>query len=166
MKQLEPRVVEVDGKEFYITPFPAFRAANLSGELTGVLAPLFAAIVPLLGTLSDGVDTALENIDPSAAVSALKGLDLDGNTVEKMMKKLLLGGHIATTIEDEDGNEEPVRLDEDTINELFCGQVDGMFILCFKVISVNFGGFFKKLAGRFGAESTPERKARKPRKIS
>ena len=41
-------------------------------------------------------------------------------------------------------------LDMDLVNEIFCGEVQDMFILAFYVIRLNFNGFFKKLAGRFG----------------
>ena len=35
MKQMEPTTVMIGGMSFYITPFPAFKAANISGELYG-----------------------------------------------------------------------------------------------------------------------------------
>ena len=36
------------------------------------------------------------------------------------------------------------------LDELFCGEVEDMFVLMWYVIQVNFSGFFKKLAARFG----------------
>jgi hypothetical protein len=38
----------------------------------------------------------------------------------------------------------------DIVNEIFCGDVQDMFILAFYVIRLNFNGFFKRLAGPSG----------------
>ena len=55
---------------------------------------------------------------------------------------------------DEDGVEtgeyEQEILDMDIVNEIFCGDVQDMFILAFYVIRLNFNGFFKRLAGPSG----------------
>ena len=40
LKQMEPTKETVGGYNFYIKPFAAFKAANLTGELASVLAPL------------------------------------------------------------------------------------------------------------------------------
>ena len=48
LRQVEPTVVNVAGMDFYITPFSAFKAANLTGELASVLAPLLGALAPLV----------------------------------------------------------------------------------------------------------------------
>ena len=46
---------------------------------------------------------------------------------------------------------EKVRLlTEDLANEVFCTDVQDMFILAFEVIRTNYNGFFKKLGDRFG----------------
>ena len=36
-------------------------------------------------------------------------------------------------------------------NEVFCEDVQDMFLLAFEVIRTNYNGFFKKLGGRFGS---------------
>ena len=41
-------------------------------------------------------------------------------------------------------------LTEDLANEVFCEDVQDMFLLAFEVIRTNYNGFFKKLGGRFG----------------
>lgn len=79
------------------------------------------------------------------------------------MRKLLLGGHIVVEVPDEDGEPEAVKLDMDTANELFCGNIQDMFVLCFRVIMLNFKGFFKNLAAlsgkqKSGAAKTPRQK--------
>ena len=47
---------------------------------------------------------------------------------------------------------EKVRLlTEDLANEIFCEEVQDMFILAFEVIRTNYNGFFKKLGNQFGS---------------
>lgn len=145
LKQAEPRHEQVGGYDFYITPFAAFKAANLTGELASVLAPLLGALAPLVG------DGNLMDIDAGKAAEAMMNCNaINGDKIEKLMKKLLLGGHIAVEIENDDGEKEGARLDEDMVNELFCGEIQDMFILCFHVIKLNFNGFFKKFAALSG----------------
>ena len=168
LKQIEPVVEKVGGRKFYIRPFPAFKAANLTGELASVLAPVLGALAAIIGE-DDGKDEngekkemSLLDIDAGKAASAISGCTaIDGDKLEKLMQKLLLGGHIATEIEDEDGNVEGARLNEDIANEIFCGEVQDMFILCFHVIKLNFNGFFKRFAILSGkAEDGEEKKTR------
>ena len=39
LKQMEAKKVTVGDNSFHIKPFPAFKAANLTGELASVLSP-------------------------------------------------------------------------------------------------------------------------------
>ena len=83
--------------------------------------------------------------------------------MEKLMQKLLLGGHIVVELPDEEGETKAERLDMDIANEIFCGEVQDMFILCFHVIKLNFNGFFKKIAGLSGKVGSASPKT--PRKV-
>ena len=56
LKQLETREVTVGENIFYIRPLPAFKAANMTGELAALVLPLVSGLAPLL---SD-VDTEKE----------------------------------------------------------------------------------------------------------
>lgn len=158
LKQLEPVVETVGEYKFYITPFPALKAANMTGELASLMLPLFGALAPLI---KDGDSEKKENsskkenglmdMDAGEAAAAIAAsITIDGNKTEKLIQKFLLGGHITVELEDEDGDTEGYRLDEDLLNEIFCGEVQDMFILCFYVIRINFSGFFGKLAGLSG----------------
>ena len=89
MKQLEPKVEKVSGMNFYITPFPAFKAANVSGELASMLVPFFSALAPLVGDKK-----SLMDVDVSTAGASLANVSVKGNDLEKLMKTLLLGGHV------------------------------------------------------------------------
>lgn len=157
LRQLEPTAVMVGGMEFYITPFGAFKAANLTGELASVLAPLLGALAPLVvgGKNSqgwDGQDGGLMDIDAGAAAEALSNCTgISGDSLEKLMRKLLLGGNIVVELMDEEtGETEAQRLTSDLADEVFCGEIQDMFLLCFHVIRLNFSGFFKRLGTRSG----------------
>ena len=156
LKQMTPTVEKVGGNTFYITPFSAFKAANLTGELASILTPLLGAFAPLIGDEEAGDGETggdgLLDVDVSKAAEVLSGCPaIGGDRLEGLMRKLLLGGNIVVEITDGDtGERETLKLDFDTANELFCGDVQDMFILCFHVIKLNFKGFFKKLAAQSG----------------
>lgn len=165
LKQMEATKVVVGDTNFYITPFAAFKAANLTGELASVLAPLLGALAPLVGNENeDGEDREkdLMDIDAGKAAEAMAGCSaISGDKLEKLMKKLLVGGNIVVEIENEEGETEGQRLDLDLANEIFCGEIQDMFILCFHVIKLNFNGFFRKVAGLSGKAGLAKKTPRK-----
>ena len=159
MRQMETTTVKVGDVKFYIQPFAAFKAANLTGELASVLAPLLGMLAPLVNEGSDPMD-----IDVNLAAEALAGCtSISGDKIEMLMKKLLLGGHIVVEAPNNEGDIEPQRLDMDLANEVFCGEIQDMFVLCFHVIKLNFKGFFKRFASLSGKVGLAEEKT--PRKI-
>ena len=152
MKQFQTTKETVGDMDFYITPFPALKAANISAELASVLTPVIGALAPLAVNSKDGAD--LMDMDVGAAAGAISRLSLDGDSFEKLIRKLLLGGNIAVEISDDSGNVSQRRLDADLLNEIFCGDVQDMFVLCFYVIRLNFRGFFRRfnvLSGKMRA---------------
>lgn len=167
LRQMEPKKVTVGGIDFYIKPFPAMKSANLSGELAAMLLPLFTALIPLLGKSITGEgkesesDNGLLDIEVEDAAPELGKAfsSLSGDKVELLLRKLLIvNKNIVVEIPDEESGEtEQTTLDEDTLNEIFCGEVQDMFILAFEVIRLNFNGFFKKvgaLSGKAGKVAT------------
>ena len=111
LKQMEPTKETVGGYNFYIKPFAAFKAANLTGELASVLAPLLGALAPLV---SDQKEGSLMDVDAAQAAEALSNCtNISGDKMEKLMQKLLLGGHIVVELPDEEGEFKPERLDMD-----------------------------------------------------
>lgn len=150
MKQLEPREVKVGENIYYIRPLPAFKAANLTGELAALVLPLVSGLVPLIAAVDpDKEDNGLLDIDVEDATPAVASAfaQLDGDKVEKILRHLLLSGN---NISIEVPGEKTRLLSEDLANEVFCTDVQDMFILAFEVIRTNYNGFFKKLAARFG----------------
>jgi len=151
MKQMEVTEKKIGESTFYIKPFPAFTAANISGELASVITPIIGSIAPLLGGSEGGnvniMDAELDQALP-AVTNAFSGLS--GEKFEVLMKKLLIV-HKNISVENEEATEgEAKLLTYDLANEVFCGEVQDMYLLCFEVIKLNYKGFFKKLGARFG----------------
>lgn len=151
MKQMEVTEKKIGENTFYIKPFPAFTAVNLSGELAAIITPLLASVAPFFGnaagdTSADLMDKNVEDLAP-----ALSGAfsNLSGEKFEKLMRKLLID-HNNISVECAATDGDVKVLTYDLANEVFCGDVQDMYVLCFHVIRMNFGGFFKKLGARFG----------------
>lgn len=159
LKQVEPTVKKVGEYNFYIRPFAAFKAANLTGELASVLAPLLSGA----GSSCRSWRKSYGRCAGKAAEAMSNCTAIDGDKLERLTKKLLLGGHIAVEVTGDDGETEGQILDENLINEMFCGEVQDMFMLCFHVIQLNFNGFFKRFAGLSGKGKSAAKKT--PRKI-
>lgn len=151
MKQLESREVTVGENIFYIRPLPAFKAANLSGELAALVLPLVTGLTSLIpaGTTAENMGNGLFDIDVKDAGPAISAAfsSLSGDKIEAILKHLLIAGK---NISVEVPGERVQILTEDVANEVFCEDVQDMFILAFEVIRTNYNGFFKKLGGRFG----------------
>lgn len=154
MKQFKPTVKTIGNNRFYIRPFPAFTAAKMTGDLAAVAAPALAAIAPAAlkysGSNSNGGKRTLDT-DISELAPVLQGAfsGLSGDKLEYLCRELLVAhGNVSVSIDGDDIDNK--KLDEDTVNELFCGGLDEMFMLIFEVIKVNFSGFFKKLTTQYG----------------
>lgn len=148
MKQLEGRSTTIGENTFYIRPLPAFKAANMSGELASLVIPLLGGLAPLLNGVNE--EKGLFDIDLEQAAPAVAGAfsAISGNKLEEILKHLLISGkNIAFETPESD---KPKLLTEDLANELFCEDVQDMFLLAFEVIRSNYNGFFKKIATRFG----------------
>ena len=151
MKQMEVTEKKIGESTFYIKPFPAFTAANISGELASIFTPIIGSIAPLLGGAADGnVNIMDAEIDQalSAVTNAFSGLS--GEKFESLMKKLLIVNKNISVENAEATDGECKLLTYDLANEVFCGEVQDMYMLCFEVIKLNYKGFFKKLGARFG----------------
>lgn len=159
MKQTEVIEKKIGENTFYIRPFGAFIAANISGDLAAIITPMLGALGPLVGNVSDNAtpesiasgDFNIMDMDVDKALpvisKALSGIS--GQHFESMMKKLLIQ-HKNVSVEGPITKGQAKPLDYDMANEVFCGELQDMFILCFEVIKANFGGFFRKLGARFG----------------
>lgn len=176
MKRMERTEKVIGENTFYIVPFAAFTATNISAELTAVLSPMLGSMGAMVGnidaeaamraasqpsfnagneaeedrsvTVSDIMNMDMEKVMPALA-SAFGSLS--GDRLERLMRRLLVDNkNISVEGEITDGR--IVTLDKDLADEVFCGDIQDMFILCYEVIKVNFSGFFKKLGDRFGRQ--------------
>ena len=150
MKQFEPKNVVVNGYNFYIYPFPAFKAANMSGELISVLGPALGNLASLFGGHDEKEGSNLLDIDVEKSAPAIAGAfsSISGDKIEGILRKLLISGrNIAVELEK---GEDAEYLTENDLNNIFCGATEGMYILAFHVIKTNFGGFFKKFENLSG----------------
>lgn len=146
-KMMEPKEAPVGGNLFYIYPFPAFKAANISGEVAALLTPMLASVVPALG--NGGEEKHMMDMDIGEVAPHIAGAfsSLSGDKVEKLLRDLLLSGNIGVRAE---AGADPQLLTEDLSNEIFCGNTQDMFILAFHVIKVNYAGFFEKFGNLSG----------------
>ena len=152
MKQMEVTEKKIGDSTFYIKPFPAFVAVNISGELASVLSPLLGGVAALVGNGNGevGSEDKPKNIMDVDVEDALPALTSAFSSISGDKFELLINNkNISVECEATDGKVKP--LDYDLANEVFCGDVQDMYILCFEVIRLNFKGFFKKIGVQFGS---------------
>lgn len=149
LNQLDFHSKTIGDNTFYIRPLPAFKAANLSGELAAVLLPLVSGIAPLVSS-----DKGIEDLNSDEVAPAITGAfsTLSGDKVESLLKKLLINGRTVSVVTPDNGDAQ--LLTEDLANEVFSSNVQDMFILAFEVIKTNFGGFFGKISALSGPLTT------------
>ena len=147
VKQLETTEKVIGENTFYIRPFPAFVAAGISGDLAAILSPLLGGVASLLGNDSDNVlDMDAEKVIDKATPALTR---ISGEKLESVMKTLMIQ-HGNVSVEGPVTEGGTAVLSEDLANEVFCGGLQDMFVLCFEIIRINYKGFFKKLGDRFG----------------
>lgn len=144
LKMMDPEQVSVGTNVYYIYPFPAFKAANISGEIIALMTPMLSAIAPALGKDKSALDMEVSEAAPYIAGAFSK---LSGDKVEKLLRNLLLSGNVAVQME---GGMEAQMMNEDLSNILFCANAQDMFILAYHVIKVNYKGFFEKFGNLSG----------------
>lgn len=156
LKQMEVIEKKIGDNTFYIKKFPAFTAVNISGELAAVLAPFIGGVAAVAGkgnaeaeSGDNPVNILDTDIEDAMPVFIQAFSNLSGDKFERLMKKLLID-HKNVSVEGESTDGEVKLLTYDIANEVFCGDVQDMFVLCFEVIKLNFNGFFKKIGTRFG----------------
>lgn len=154
MKRMEVTQKKIGEYTFYIKRFPAFTAANISGDLAALVAPMIGAIAPLFGGESKSAEKIASDLLNSDIEEALPTITkafsgLTGKQVERLMKKLLIDSE-NISVEGEATEGQVVVMNADLADEVFCGDLQDMFVLCFEVLKLNFSGFFKKLGAQSG----------------
>lgn len=150
-KMMQPTEQKIGRNTFYIYPLPAFTAANLSTEVVGLLSPLVGGISEAFkgsGTDSGKENKSLMDLDVSEAAPYIAEAfsSLSADKTERLLRNLLTNGHVVVRPE---GSPDAEYLTEDKCNEIFCGNIQNMFVLAFYVMKVNYQDFF----GSFGNPS-------------
>ena len=152
MKRMEVFEKQIGDYTFYIKPFAAFTAANISGDVAALVAPMIGALSPLTRGTDGGQDASsildadVEDVLPSLSNAFSR---LSGDQFERLMKKLLIDNK-NVSVEGEATCGRAMLMDYDLANEVFCCEVQDMYLLCWEVLKLNFRGFFKKAGALFG----------------
>lgn len=148
MKQMETTDVTIGDYDFRIKPFSAFKSARLTGDLINLLAPLAGILPSFFGSgSSDGDEEGIFDVELDASVITQALSQFDGDRIEDLLKTFLIKDKNIFVKGDGYKNE---ILDEDIANEIFCTDIQDMFLLTFEVIKVNYKGFFKKAGNLSG----------------
>ena len=150
-KQLDVKAEKIIGENhFYIRAYPAMKAVNMSGDLFSIVLPIFGSLASLVGIKPEEAASGLMDVDTGEAAAALaKGLSsLSGDKLESLMNKLLIK-YRTVSVQLENESEAQI-LTEDLANEIFCGEAQGLYILAYEVIRVNFQSFFSSAKDLFG----------------
>jgi len=143
MKRLETVQKNISGIRFYIRYFGSFYAAEISGDLTKVFLPILAALFGGSDEEKSVLDTDIAELDIAKTMS-----NFDGKTVRTLVTKLLIADENISF--DDPETKENLKLDYDAADELFAGDLAGMFKLCAEVIKLNYGSFFGSLGIQSG----------------
>ena len=165
LKRTEKTKITIGDYDFYVSKFGAFKSANLSGELVRLFTPIIASVVPVAYKMLGGDNSGKEESQSIFDMELDKGIEslapalagafdnLSGNQVEVLMRRLLIEEKNVSFTEKDcmDPNKIKVMEWEDA-DELFCGDIQDMYLLAIKVIQLNYKGFFKKLAAPYGLD--------------
>lgn len=154
IRQFEPTKVKVGEYQYLLYPFPAFKAANISGELFAFIAPAAASLMAIIPSESEK-SIMDSNIEQAASKISAAFSFLDGNKVECMLEKLLIENQ---NIVIEFQNGEADYLTKELADNLFCGNAQLLYVLAYHVIKVNYEDFFKKV-GILSGKGKPTEKA-------
>lgn len=152
MKRQEKTEFHIGEYTFYVNKFSAFYSANISAELTKAISPVIGGIAPLVGGFGEQFSLADVDLDKAGAALQTAFSQLSGEDIEKIIAKLLVvTKNVSFSGPLTEGNVRILTMDD--ADEIFCGEVENMILLCVKVIELNYKGFFKKLAARFGVRA-------------
>lgn len=155
VRMMEPAVRTIGSNTFYIYPLPAFDAANLSGEVFSVMVPILSSMLSAVGGSSGLQNMADMEISEMAPHIVGAFSSISGDKVESLLKKLLLGGNVGVL---QEGRSEALILNEDLSNEVFCGNIQDMFILAFYVMKENYKDFLSRYGILFGKAEAAAKK--------
>jgi hypothetical protein len=132
-KRIQTTEIAIGENVFYVRKFRALAAARISGDVIALLAPA-------LGGISG------ENAEDNVLSRIAAGLkDLSGDRLEALLKELLIDEGCISYEGD--------ILTADTLDEVFCGDVAGLFRLAIEIIKLNYQSLFTLLGDQFGSRA-------------
>lgn len=157
LKQHEATRVNYDGIDFAIFPFPAMKAACISGDLVKFLTPIIGALVPAFkgGTDAEKAVDSLLNMSMTDVTAMLQTATttLDSETIDKILSELLIdNGNVSCEYRDDKGKMVKTVLTREVADEIFVGSLDSMLLLAVDVVKLNYGDFFTRLLTQSGGE--------------
>lgn len=158
LKQINPTKVTIGDITYAIYPFPAFKAAGISGDLGKFLGPLIAGIMPFV----DGDLDKLLNDDISKTLPVITQAlgTLNSETVEHILMELLVDyRNISCQYNDEHGNTVQEMLTKELADEIFIGDLASMVRLAVEVAKLNFKSFFTATNTQSGSLGSDLRKS-------
>lgn len=152
LKQIDPKRVTIGDVSYAIYPFPAFKAAGISGDLGKFLGPLLAGIMPFLGDQAS-IDRLLNDDIVKTIPMITTALNtLDSDKVEHILMELLVNNrNISCEYRDDTGHVVQEQLTKELADDLFIGGLDNMVRLAVEVVKLNYGGFFTGLTTQSGS---------------
>ena len=150
MKRQTPTTKTIGDYNYYIYPFGALIASRLTGDLVALVTPMLGAAAPLIGKQLNAEDAGLFDMNVEELAPALSGAfsSLAGEKVESLIRQLLID-HKNVYFEGM-GDDKPQLLTAEELNEIFCMELQEMYLLAWEVLKLNFKGFFKKLSTQSG----------------
>lgn len=139
--------------KFYIRAMDPWGAMRLLGDLQKVIGPIIGKIA---GVFTGGSDKKVKvedivNSDISSfSVEDIFGCiaeNIDGDKLEKYMKRILDSKYIAYKTRDMD---DPLKLNDGSITQVFSGNLTGMYKLAWEVLKHNYGDFFSTFSNLSG----------------
>ena len=115
---IEDKALDIDGTEYRIQPFPAFKGLVILKKLTKIIGPSFSVFLDG-GESSGGTEKAVELLVDN----------FDDDKVENLVKEL---------ISSVTKNGQSINFDIE-----FMGAYDKLFVLIKEVVMVNFGSVFQ-----------------------
>lgn len=157
LKQIDPKKVTIGDINYFIYPFPAIKAAGISGDLGKFIAPLIAAILPAVDDLERFMNEDMAKNMP-VIMQALDVLDAD--KVEHILTVLLLKyQNISIEYRDDNGQMVQAWLTRELADDLFIGKMQDMIRLTVEVVKLNYTSFFTGSTTQSGSLGSDLRKS-------
>ena len=147
------KITKFDYKDWTISirNFEAFRAINHLGALQKTILPAFQGVIKGVVGAKEGANLEVDIVGMGKVIA--EGLDdvitkIDGDSLERAFRILINPDYVSYAPK---GTDKWQPLTEDNANEVFEGNIYGMFTVAYRVFTANYANFTKSSTGIFGA---------------